>query len=400
MKKNLINLSARVGLFITILCLGTFAALMLAEDEGLALADLSNIPLQTFIKTEPSETLYTAGMVATTASNLYRSDDSGRTWQLVNFAPNTIIHALVVHPLNEAVLFAGTAGGPINSTNNLWRSQDSGQTWQKFFVSLPNQVDGTVPAVTALAIAPSQPTMLYVGTDGQGIYRFEVGRHGDGYRLVDKVLLDQAHIKQIMPGPADQLYVLASEGIFATDGVDWQKVETVPETAISLAVDPNNDQVFYAGGASSGVFRSSDGGQSWQNANEGLGLVPGASLRVTALAVDEQDSNYVVAATAYGLGKQIAAWGVYQSQTAGKNWTKLGDTADIVTALKVDNGVVYATTTKGLKRYGEPRPTPGLIPDVQSLRRLSGPQILVLTLSVSLGGLALLAGPKRLIPRP
>lgn len=394
MKKNLSNLTVRVGLFVVILCLGTIVALMLDETEGLALADLSNRPLQTLIKAEPSDTLYTAGMDATTASNIYRSEDSGRTWQAINFAPSVTINALAVHPLNESVLYAGTVGGPINDTNNLWRSEDGGQSWQKFFVSLPDQVEGDVPAVTALAITSNRPNVLYVGTDGQGIYRFEVGPQGDGYRLADKTLLNYAHVKSIAPGRDEQIYVLAGEGIFVTDGINWQKLKTVPETVLSLAVDPNNNKILYAGGASSGVFRSEDGGQTWQNMNEGLGLVPGAALRVTALAVDEQDSTHVVAATAYGLGKRIAAWGVYESRQAGEGWKKLGDTEDVVTALKVDNGVVYATTAKGLKRYGKAGESPSLIPGLRSLAHPSGVQILVLTLSVSLGGLALLAGPK------
>ncbi|MFN8456101.1 MAG: hypothetical protein U0401_15775 [Anaerolineae bacterium] len=249
--------------------------------------------------------------------------------------------------------------------------------------------------MTALVFAPTQPDRLYVGTDGQGVYRFDVGQQGDGYRLVDKTLLNYAHVKSIASGPDEQVYVLAAEGIFVTDGINWQKLKTVPEPAISMAVDPHNSRIIYAGGVSSGVYRSENGGKTWQNISEGLGLIPGASLRVTALAVDEQDSKHVVAATAYGLGKQIAAWGVYESRRAGEGWTKIGDTEEVVTALRVDDGVVYATTAKGLKRYGKPNETPSLVPDLRSLAHPSGAQVLVLTLSFSLGGWALLAGPNR-----
>lgn len=395
MKKNLLNLIVRVGLFIVILCLGTMVALMLDETEGLALADLSNRSLQTLTKVEPSEVLYAAGMDATTTSNIFRSEDRGRTWQQINFTPNQAINALAVHPLNESVLYAGTVGGPVETTNNLWRSEDGGQTWRKFFVSLPSQVGGMLPAVTALAIAPTQPDILYVGTDGQGISQFEVGQTGDGYRLADKTLLNYAHVKSIIADHESGLYVLTGEGIFVNNGINWEKLRDVPEPVISMAIDPNNTPVIYVGGVSSGVYRSGDGGKTWQNMSEGLGLIPGASLRVTALAVDEQDADHVVAATAYGLGKQIAAWGVYESRAAGEGWTKLGDTDDVVTSLTVDDGVVYATTAKGLKRYGEPARKPGVVPDLRSLAHPSGPQILVLTLSLSLGGLALLAGPNR-----
>lgn len=399
MQYKFFNLAVRVGLFVAIVCLGTLVALMLDESEGLALADLSDRSLQTITQAEPGAALYTAGLDTAAASHIYRSQDRGRTWQEVNFTPNVRINALAVHPLNKSTLYAGTVGGPIQTTNSLWRSEDEGQSWRKIFVALPRQVGGDVPAVTALAFAPTQPDILYVGTDGQGVYRFEVGQQGDGYRLVDKTLLNHAHVKSITPGPDEQVYVLTTEGIFVTDGINWQKLKTVPEPAISMAVDPHNSRVIYAGGASSGVYRSEDGGKTWQNMSQGLGLIPGASLRVTALAVDEQDSNHVVAATAYGLGKRIAAWGVYESGQAGDGWTKLGDAEDVVTSLKIDDGVVYATTAKGLKRYGEPSRKPGLVPDLRSLAHPSGAQVLVLTLSVSLGGLALLAGPNRFTGR-
>jgi photosystem II stability/assembly factor-like uncharacterized protein len=390
-----LNLFIRVSLFVLILILGTLITLALDETPGLALVNLATTPLETVTSTASDSTLYALGQ----NSSIYHSIDQGHTWQVINFTPETTINALAVHPLNSNVLYVGTAGGSINVTNNLWRSNDGGQTWQKFFLSLPATLDGAVPAVTALAIESDNPNMLYVGTAGQGLYRLEVGRDGQGYTLVNHVALNEAEVHTLAIGSPEQVYAMTNKGILVIMGDKGRELKTVPELALSLAVDPNNEQVLYAGGYSSGVYRSEDGGQTWENRSAGLGLVPGASLRVTALTVDQQDANHLVAATAYGLGKRIAAWGIYESHNAGQSWDKIAATADSVTSLTVENGVIYAATGKGLKRYGESSEPGQLMPDLRSLAHPSGTQILVLTLTVSLAGLALLVGPNRFTPK-
>jgi photosystem II stability/assembly factor-like uncharacterized protein len=122
------------------------------------------------------EILY-ATLADDSQAGIYRSNDNGRTWQLVSSGPGVTLNALTVHPANQKVLYAGAAGGPVD----LWRSDDGGQTWRKFFLSLPGNVDGLIPAVTALAVDPYQPEALFIGTDGQGVYRFDVGSDGFGY---------------------------------------------------------------------------------------------------------------------------------------------------------------------------------------------------------------------------
>jgi hypothetical protein len=122
-----------------------------------------------------------------------------------------------------------------------------------------------------------------------------------------------------------------------------------------------------------------------------LEMVPGAALRVTALAVDEQDSSHVVAATAYGLGRQLVPWGIYESHDAGRRWTKLAEADGVVMRLTINKGVISAIKANGLARYGEAiRPAPTItLPSLRSLSNPSGTQILVLILTVGLAGLAL-----------
>jgi hypothetical protein len=111
--------------------------------------------------------------------------------------------------------------------------------------------------------------------------------------------------------------------------------------------------------------------------------------------VDEQNPEHVVVATAYGLGSQLAPAGLYESYAGGSNWQKLADLEEMVTALAVEQGGVYATTSRGLVRYGETETAaapagsaPGL--DLQPLANPNVTQVVILALTVLLAGLVLL----------
>ena len=186
---------------------------------------------------------------------------------------------------------------------------------------------------------------------------------------------------------------MTNDGLFVTGRDAWQKIETLPELAVSLAVAPGDPQTIYAGGASTGAFRATDGGESWEPISGGLEMVPGSALRVTALTVDELDSNHVVAATAYGLGTHLARGGIYESADAGVNWTKLASADGVVKSLTLNQGIVYAATTSGLARYGKPAAAaaPAIaLPDLSPLANPTGVQVLILALTIGLAGLALI----------
>lgn len=390
-KKSFLNLAVRTGLFILALTLGTVTTLVVGELESLARADLSHAPIQTMATATDGQVLY-AALADDSKGAIYRSDDNGQSWQFTSAGPQLTLNTLAVHPGNKNVLYAGAPGGPVNKAHNLWRSDDSGHSWRPFFLSLPARPDGLIPAVTTLTIDPNQPQMLYVGTAGQGVYRFNVGLDGQGYELVGGVSLYDAHVSNLVVGPDSRVYALTSQGLLVSkDKNDWQKLDTLPEYAVSLAVAPTDPQTLYAGAASSGAYRSTDGGKTWDHISDGLGLIPGAALRVTALAVDDADSWHVAAATAYGIGKHLAGGGIYESENGGRSWTQLGEIEDVVTELTFNDGVIHAVTPKGLARYGEPDESAPAIPSgLQALTDLSGIQILILTLTTGLAGLTLI----------
>jgi photosystem II stability/assembly factor-like uncharacterized protein len=398
MKKiRVLNLVVRISLFTLILSLGTITALVAGETPGLALADLSGASVQAVAVASNSDVVY-AGMIGgLQPTGIYRSDDQGQTWQVVSSGPGVAVNALAVHPANDTVLYAGTAGGPAATAYSLWQSNNGGQTWRSFTLGLPSDAYGMIPSVTALAVDPDQPGVLYVGTDGQGVYRFHEGRNS--YELVGGLSLYNAHVNGLVIGPDSRLYALTSDGLFATADGEWQKLEALPEIAVSLAIAPNDPQLLYAGSASTGAYRTQDGGRAWENISTGLDMVPGVALRVSALAVDGENPNHVVAATAYGVGSRLARGGVYESTDAGLNWTKLAETGGLVRNLTLHQGVVYAATDEGLARFGEPTVSASAIPvpDLRPLANPTGVQVLILVLTVGLAGLALL-GRKEWVP--
>ena len=105
------------------------------------------------------------------------------------------------------------------------------------------------------------------------------------------------------PAEAVSCYA-ATAGILlhSSDGVTWQEAGQLPGVVRSLAVTAGESPALVAGTASNGIYRSFDGGASWQAVNLGVGLAPGTVLVVNALAADPADARIVYAATGYHLG--------------------------------------------------------------------------------------------------
>lgn len=380
---------ARIGLFVLVLLLGTMSAMAVGEARGLALANLNTAPVHSISAAGEGGVLYAGLAGGPQAAGIYRSDDGGHNWQLVSSGPGETINALAVHPTRAHVVFAGSPGGPLSSARSLWRSEDGGRTWRPFPFNLPANSDELVPAVTALAVDARYPQLLYIGTDGRGVYRFDAGRNG--YQPIGGFSLGNAHVKSLTLADDGQLYAITNEGLFVHQGAEWQRLAT-PDVPVSLALAPSARQVLYLGTASTGLYRSTDAGRSWQPVNNGLEMLPGAALRVTAVAVDRRDAGRVIAATAYGLGGRLAPGSVYETWNAGETWNKLADSAALVTQLTLEDNAVYAATSQGLVQYGRqaagPEPVGGLS-GLQSLTSPSSLQVLILVGTVILAGLIL-----------
>ena len=340
----------RIGLFCVVLILGTSAALIVGETNGLALVDLSTVPVETMTKAAYENTLYAA--LGDENGGIYRSHDDGRSWQRVGDGPAAEITTVATHPANERMLYAGTSGGTNPANGKLWYSTNKGQSWTAYHFTLPANTEGEFPAVNALTVDPNRPGILYIGTEGQGLYRLQSG-YG-GYMPVGGAPFQNLYVKDVVATVDSPVYAITTDGVIAVEGDAWRKIDTLPDAAVSLAIDPQNPKTLYVGTVGYVVHRSSDGGQTWQSINQGLGLQPGVILRIPAIAVDEDNPQHLAVATAFGVGSQLVGDGVFESFDAGESWTRLGEHQELVNRLTIEDGAIFVATDKGLVRYAAP----------------------------------------------
>jgi len=231
----------------------------------------------------------------------------------------------------------------------VWRSTDYGNTWVPIF---DGQDSGSVGA---LAVAPSDPNVIYVGS-GEGLQRPDLSV-GDGiYKSTDAGkswrhlgLRDGQQIASLIVDPKDpnRLFVAVlghpygpnkERGVYrSVDGGDsFQQVLYKDENtgASEVAFDPANSQIVYAAlwsarqapwesgfnGPGSGLFKSTDGGNTWQQLPEGLPTFAQGLGRIGfAIAPSDPKRMYalVEASPAYG--------GLYRSDNAGASWQKVNN---------------------------------------------------------------------------
>ena len=228
----------------------------------------------------------------------------------------------------------------------VWRTTDYGSTWHPLF---DKESTGSIGAI---AVAPSNPKTIYVGT-GAGIIRPDLAT-GDGfYKSTDEGktwtktgLTDSKMIAMIDVDPRDEnrLFVAvlghpygpnAERGIFRSldGGKTFQKVLYKDEytSGNDVRIDPNNPNVVYAsmwqqqqafwegggfGNGGNGVFKSTDGGTTWKQISDGMPNVLQANI---ALAPSNSNILYAMAATA-GPNGQSGPVGFYKSEDAGEHW--------------------------------------------------------------------------------
>ena len=235
------------------------------------------------------------------------------------------------------------------NNGGVWKTDDFGRTWKPIFDDQPTG------SIGAIALAPSDPNTIYVGS-GEGLQRPDLSV-GDGmYKSTDAGktwrhlgLRDAQQIPAILVDPRNpnRLFVAVlghpygpnpERGVFrSTDGGQtWQKVLYKDERtgAIDLAFDPRNPQTVYAvlwqaqqgpwengafSGPNSGLFKSTDGGTTWNPLTGGLPTFAQGGLGRIGIAIAPTDPNRMYAL----VEARGEAGGVYRSDDAGTNWKHL-----------------------------------------------------------------------------
>ncbi|MDH4219157.1 MAG: glycosyl hydrolase [Candidatus Aminicenantes bacterium] len=270
--------------------------------------------------------------------------------------------------------FGATGGG-------LWKTTDGGTTWHPV-------TDGQIrsSSVGAVAVAESNPDIVYIGMgesqlrqnvlQGDGIYKST-----DGGQTWKHIGLEESQVisrVRIHPSDPNRVYVAAlghpfgpnpERGVFRTldGGRTWKKILFKDERtgAIDLVLTPRDPDVLYAtlwevyrrpwilwsGGEGSGIFKSTDGGETWKELTKNQGFPKGILGKIT-VTLSAADSKRVYA------NIEAEKGGLYRSDDAGDTWTLINNQRDLwqrafyflrIQADPVDRETIYVLNFRLLK---------------------------------------------------
>ncbi len=268
--------------------------------------------------------------------------------ELAAFAPRHVgpaltggrIHDVEALPHDPSTVYIASASG------GLWKSVNRGITWTNLWEHMPVSTFGD------LAIAPSNPDILYAGTGeqqnrqstswGNGVYRSDDA--GATWRHLGLDETRHTGRVQVHPDDPDVVYVAAlgnlwrstpERGVYRSrnGGRDWERVLFIDEHtgAIDLAIDPSNPDVLYAamyqrqrrtwgfngGGPGSGVYKTADGGDTWRELSNGLPEGDKGRIGIALAPTNPQVLNALV--------QHATESGGYRSEDGGESWEKVSD---------------------------------------------------------------------------
>ena len=247
-------------------------------------------------------------------------------------------------PQDPNTFYIGTAGGGV------WKTVDAGRTWQPVGNRLP-------PSIGAIAVAPSSPETIYVGT-GQVAPRYDVGGGAGVFkstnggrtwqslglaatRHIGRIWVDPHNAEVVLVAALGHLYGPSRErGLYRSTngGKTWQHVLSINDKTgvVDLAADPTNPNVLFAaawqmrdwpwldyfephGGPGSGIYRSTDGGKTWTRL-EGGGWPKGPLGRIGLAVTHTAQGTRIYAAV-----DSPTQGGIWRSDDGGKHWQRVNE---------------------------------------------------------------------------
>ena len=258
-----------------------------------------------------------ATLYAPTWNAVLKTSDGGNTWdpKTEGLIANQVVESIAIHPLTPNVLYAGIG-------EKLVVSADSGENWtsQGYGENLG------IGRIYAIAIDPFNNGTLYVGGLAAALYKStDSGKSFTPIVNAGKGVFGIA----LHPGQQDILLVGINSGdagiLKSTNGIEFYPVSTgllyggADSAYSAIAYAPGNPAIVYAGSGyesnpdAKGIFKSTDGGETWESINNGLNINrdTGFPYYVKAIVVHPTNADIVFAATGSGL---------YQSTDGGRSW--------------------------------------------------------------------------------
>ena len=270
---------------------------------------------------EDPDTIFT-----TTNGGVYKSTNAGESWKLIGSSElcddedvggNCHYHGIVVEKEAPFKVLVGSGGDQYAKEGvGLTGSEDNGKSWR-------NSDDGFVRDVhvSKLIIDPNNSNVFYATTQGETEYTDKVGDGAGVFKSTDR-------------------------------GNSWTQINNglnSLETNV-LVVDPNDSETLYLGTDDDGIYKSTDGGENWKK------LILSASFGIGDIIVDPRNSNNIYMGTVdyFRLSENrgvLGDFGVYKSTDGGTTWEEfnagLNHLGVFSLELSEENGILYAGTRAG-----------------------------------------------------
>ena len=287
--------------------------------------------------------------LSSTAQQIPENTYQELRWRMIGPFRGGRTRAVSGVPSQPNVFYIGAVNGGV------WKSDDYGRTWNPIFDDQPTQ------SIGAIAVAPSDPNIVYVAS-GEGLHRPDLSVGNGIYKSTDAGktwthlgLQNGKQIPALAIDPHDPNRLFAAvlgrpygpseeRGIYrSTDGgQNWQKVLSKDENTggSDVEIDPSNPNVIYAGmwevregpwedsnqfqGSGGGLFKSTDGGNTWHQLKGGL---PDNLSQINVAISPSQPSRLYAALSTtdkggYGSG---AGLGFFRSDDGGETWSRPGE---------------------------------------------------------------------------
>ena len=286
------------------------------------------------------------------AANMHKQSSAKYQWELAG--PTNIggrITDIEVDPTDDNTVYVGAASGGI------FKTTDAGNTWENIFADQP------VISIGDIAIDPTDPNIIYAGTGeansssfsfiGNGVYKSTDGGNSwehlglEETAYIGRIIVDPTNHNRIFLAALGYLFMPNEErGVYRSldGGQTWERKLFVTDStsAIDLVMDPTDPNVLYAamwekmrgleyrrsGGPTSGIYKSTDGGDTWTELTNGLPN-SGTEGRI-GLAIARSNPNVLYAIYDNApFGGTESFLGVYRTTNSGESWEIISNTTNM-----------------------------------------------------------------------